>query len=64
MKWFTDLEFESQAVIILVIGFSIFAICSTILTSIDGEQKLEVEKAAIEAGLHQEIVDGKAIWVK
>lgn len=64
MKWLANLDPEAQGTILMVIGFSIFAICSMIIASIQGSQKLEFEKTAIEAGLHQEIVDGKAVWVK
>lgn len=64
MKWFTELHSDVQVFVSMLFVFVIFIMFASIGTVIETSNKHEIQEKAIEAGLHQEVIDGHVLWVK
>jgi len=64
MKWFTQLCPDAQVFVSMVFLFTVFVVSIVVAGSIEIYNKSKIREKAIEAGLHQEVIDGHVLWVK
>ena len=66
MRWFDEMSEEGKMLFytLAILFFLPVVLLITEVASSSQKSKIELEKAAIEAGLHQEVIDGKVVWVK
>lgn len=66
MRWFNEMSEEGKVAVytLAILVFLPIVLLITDATATSQKNKLELEKEAIKAGLHQEVIDGEVVWTK